>query len=114
MATDGKRRDFGRIIRDELLRRADDDRPDWITPLGHPNFSAYLLEVDAIGYETARKALTGDRWPSNKVMEALAAPLELDPHDFWEYRLNLLRERLEPRDDYQAAYDALRELEASP
>jgi len=105
--TDEPRRDFGRVARDSML-----EQDKFMTALGAPNFQALLLETD-IGYESGRKALIGDRFPSNKIIEAVAAVLGFDPEVCWEYRLNTLREKLDPDPEqrFDTAYAAFHEVE---
>lgn len=106
MSDQPRRRDFARVVRDEMLAQ-----DEYVTALGAPNYAAFIADVDGLNYESARKALTGDRWPSNTIMEKIAAALKIEPRDFWEWRLNNLRDQLDPNIDVEQAYTTLRVLE---
>jgi hypothetical protein len=48
-----------------------------------------------VNYESLRKSLASERFPSRELMEAVADALEVDPIGFPEYRLLLLRDDLD-------------------
>ncbi len=76
------RRPFGAVVRDALIER------ELTTPMGNPNWSAFALELQPdVQYESLRKAVTGERRPSPKIMERVAQVLGLKPNTFYEYML---------------------------
>lgn len=85
-------RSFGAITRDLLIERG------FTTGIGNPNWSGFSLELDDIHYETLRKAVTGDRAPAPKIMEAVAEKLGVDPSIFPEYQLYLVQREFDPRE----------------
>lgn len=82
-----EKRLFGAVVRDLLIERG------VVTPMGNPNWAAFaqgLIDPETskpIQYESLRKAVTGERRPSAKIMEAVAAALEVEPTTFYEYLL---------------------------
>lgn len=88
----GHRRPFGAVVRDLLIER------DITTGMGNPNWSGFAQQLEGILYETLRKAVTGERWPSAKIMEAVANALDVEPTIFWEYQLWLAQRAFDPRE----------------
>jgi hypothetical protein len=86
-----KPRPFGAIVRDLLIER------DFVTGMGNPNWSGFAAQLEDVNYESLRKAVTGDRHPAPKIMEAVAASLGVDPSIFWEYRLYEAQEQFDPK-----------------
>lgn len=73
---------FGVVLRDLLIDHG------ITTGMGNPNWSAFAERLNGVGYETLRKAVTGERAPSPALMEACADVFNLDPVQcFWEYAL---------------------------
>jgi hypothetical protein len=83
---------FGQVLRDQLIERG------YTTAIGNPDWSRFALELDDIRYESLRKAVTRERDPSPKIMEACASALGLDPTIFWEYRLAQVRRGFDLRE----------------
>ena len=96
-------RSFGTVVRDLLIEQ------DRTTPLGNPDWAAFAKVLPGISYESLRKAVTGERDPSPKIMETVATALDVDPGRFVEYRLWQARRRFDPAEVGSAA--ALRNLE---
>jgi hypothetical protein len=90
----GKRkpRVFGAIVRDLLIER------DITTGMGSPNWSDFALMLEDVHYESLRKAVTGERWPGPKIMEAVAKALKVDPSIFPEYQLWLAQRAFDPKE----------------
>jgi len=84
------KRPFGVIVRDLLIER------DFTTPVGNPNWSGFAASLDGIQYESLRKAVTGERRPSPKIMESVAEALDVDPSIFYEYQLWLAQRAFDP------------------
>lgn len=102
-----KPRKFGVIVRDLLIERG------MTTGIGNPNWSGLAAQLPDIQYETLRKAASGERWPSAKVMEAVAAVLGVEPQTFWEYQLWQVQRQFDPREvGEEAALEALRRWSA--
>lgn len=86
-----KPRPFGAIVRDLLIER------DFVTGMGNPNWSGFAAQLEGVNYESLRKAVTGDRHPAPKIMEAVATSLGVDPSIFWEYRLYEAQKQFDPK-----------------
>lgn len=69
---------------------------DYATLGGKPNWRAFAAELDSIHYETLRKAVAGERRPSQALLEECARVLRLRPEHFLEYRLYLARRDFDP------------------
>jgi len=87
-----KRRPFGAVVRDLLIER------ELVTGMGNPNWSAFAAQLGEIQYESLRKAVTGERWPSPKIMEMVAQALGVEPRLFWEYQLHEAQRSFDPRE----------------
>jgi hypothetical protein len=83
---------FGQVLRDQLLEHG------YTTAIGNPDWSRFALELDGIRYESLRKAVTREREPSVKIMEACASALGVAPTIFWEYRLAQVRRGFDLRE----------------
>lgn len=83
---------FGQVLRDQLIQHG------YTTALGNPDWSRFALELEGIGYESLRKAVTRERQPSVKIMEACATALGVDPTIFWEHRLAQVRRGFDLRE----------------
>lgn len=93
VAKDDSFKTFGTVLRDELIAR------DITTGMGNPNWSAFAQLLDTVKYETLRKAVTGERQPSPKVMEEAAAALDRKPEElFVEYRVWMAQRMFDPRE----------------
>lgn len=86
------RRPFGAIVRDLLIERG------VTTGIGNPNWSGLAAQLDGVQYESLRKAVTGERHPSPKIMEQVAKALGVDPSIFWEYNLWEAQRAFDPRE----------------
>jgi lambda repressor-like predicted transcriptional regulator len=86
-----KPRSFGAIVRDLLIER------DFVTGMGNPNWSGFAAQLDGVNYESLRKAVTGERHPAPKIMEAVASSLGVDPSIFWEYQLYEAQKQFDPK-----------------
>ena len=93
---------FGTVVRDLLIERG------ITTSLGNPNWAEFAMMLDSVGYETLRKAVTGERHPGEKVMLEVAAALEVEPETFYEYNLLIAQRAFDPRE--VGAEDALANL----
>lgn len=104
----GKPRPFGAVVRDLLIEK------DITTALGNPNWRAFAGTLGGIQYESLRKAATGERWPSPKIMEAVADKLGVSPTVFWEYQLWAAQRNFDPREvgEEQAFENLVEWLEA--
>lgn len=85
-------RPYGVMLRDLLLGR------DIVTAMGNPNWTAFVKQVRDVEYESLRKAITGERWPSPKIMEKTAEALGVEPQVFREYQLWLAQRVFDPRE----------------
>jgi hypothetical protein len=85
------RRSFGKVVRDLLIERG------YTTAIGNPDWPRFARELDGVGYETLRKAVTGERPPSKKVMESVATRLDVEPAIFWEYELACAKQAFDVR-----------------
>jgi hypothetical protein len=83
---------FGTVVRDLLIDRG------ITTGLGNPNWAEFAMMLDGVGYETLRKAVTGERHPGEKVMEAVAEALDVEPDTFYEYNLLMAQRSFDPRE----------------
>ena len=72
---------FGRTLRDLLIAK------DVTTRNGNPDWAGFCQLLDGVSYETLRKAVTGDREPTPKIIEAVSDALSVEPDTFVEYRL---------------------------
>jgi hypothetical protein len=101
MATD--KRPFGVVVRDLLIERG------YTTGMGNPNWSGFALD-SGVGYESLRKAVTGERAPGAKLMEDVASSLKVSPDTFAEYALLQAQRMFDPRE--VGTEQALANLEA--
>jgi hypothetical protein len=84
------RKSFGAFLRDLLIERG------YTTGIGNPNWSQFALDLGDIQYESLRKAVTGERPPSARIMVRSAEQLGVEPTVFWEYQLWLAQRALDP------------------
>ena len=82
---------FGEVLRDLLLEHG------YTTAIGNADWPRFARDLGDIKYETLRKAVTGERAASTKIMERVAELLEVEPTIFWEYELAQARRSLDPR-----------------
>jgi hypothetical protein len=61
-----------------------------------PNWKKLSL-LSEIEYESLRKAISGERLPSDKIMRAVAKALNVRPEHFIEYQANRAREQFDPK-----------------
>ncbi len=81
--------------------------------MGNPDWTSLAGRTPGVNYESLRKAIVGERAPSEKIMIAAAQALDVKPAVFTEYRLLKARRSLDP--DYvgwSAATKALNQWEA--
>jgi hypothetical protein len=83
---------FGHVLRDLLIENG------YTTVLGNPDWPRFALELDGIGYESLRKAVSREREPSVKIMRACATALSVEPAVFWEYQLAEARRAFDIRE----------------
>jgi hypothetical protein len=86
-----KRRDFGAVVRELLIERG------MTTAIGNPNWMDFALSLPTVSYESLRKAVTGDRPPGQKIMEEVAAALDVEPSVFWEWSLAQAQHAFDPQ-----------------
>jgi hypothetical protein len=65
---------------------------------GNPNWVALSEQLGDVSYESLRKAVTGERVPSQKIMEAVATALKVDASVFVEYRLLKVQKQFDARE----------------
>lgn len=85
-----KPRPFGAVVRDLLIERG------ITTAIGNPNWMEFAHSLSDVSYESLRKAVTGERPPGVKIMEAVSAALEVEPDTFWEYQLAQAQRSFDP------------------
>ena len=83
-------RPFGAMVRDLLIERG------IVTAMGNPNWSSFAMQLGDVQYESLRKAVTGERRPSPKIMEKVAEALGVEPGAFIEYQLWLAQRAFDP------------------
>jgi hypothetical protein len=99
---------FGIVLRDLLIERG------ITTRLHNPHWAQFARSVPGVHYETLRKAITGEREPAIKLIEAVAKALNVAPTLFAEYRLARARESLNPaRVPLREALEFLARIESS-
>lgn len=98
---------FGRTLAEALVSSG------YVRKNNNPHWVKFVTELPGVSYETLRKAVTGERWPSVELMKHAAERLHLEPTVFVEYRLWLAQTELDPsRVGWERAVDALLEWEA--
>jgi hypothetical protein len=81
--------------------------------MGNPDWTAPARKTHGVNYESLRKAVVGERGPSEKIMLATAQALGVKPTIFAEYRLLKARRSLDPDHvGWSAATKALNQWEA--
>jgi hypothetical protein len=99
---------FGVVVRNLLIDAG------IVTRMGNPDWTSLVQRMPGVNYESLRKAVVGERAPSEKIMLATAQALGVEPTVFVEYRLLKARRALDP--DYvgwSTATKALNRWEAS-
>jgi hypothetical protein len=81
---------FGIALRDLLLAHG------VTTPMGNPDWAGFAQQLPGIHYETLRKAVTGDRYPAARIIEAVSDALPVKPATFAEYRLWVVQRQFDP------------------
>jgi transcriptional regulator with XRE-family HTH domain len=81
---------FSVALRDLLIEN------DYATASSKPSWAAFAAELD-VHYETLRRAMTGDRRPSPRLMEECARALRIRPEYFLEYRVYLAQRDFDPQ-----------------
>lgn len=98
---------FGATLRSLLIDA------DIVTRMGNPDWSALVQRMPGVSYESLRKAVVGERAPSEKIMLATARAFGVEPTIFIEYRLLKARRSLDPDHvGWSAAMKALNRWEA--
>jgi len=98
-----ERKSFGTVLRDLLIDRG------YTTAIGNPNWSRIADELGDVQYESLRKAITGERLASAKIMERVAQQLDVEPSVFWEYNLWLVQRAFDPKEvGEEKAFENLR------
>ena len=82
---------FGAALRALLISR------EITTKNGNPDWATFAEQLPNIHYETLRKAVTGERYPARKVIEAVSAALGVEPTFFAEYDLWDTQRQFDPR-----------------
>ena len=83
-----------------------------VTRMGNPDWTDLVRQMRGVNYESLRKAIVGERAPSEKIMLATAEALGVKPTVFVEYRLLKARDALDPEQvGWTAATNALRRWE---
>ena len=67
-----------------------------VTRMGNPDWTGLVRQMHGVNSESLRKAVVGERPPSEKIMIAAAEALHVDPTIFVEYRLLEARRSLDP------------------
>lgn len=84
-----------------------------VTRMGNPDWTSLARRMPGVNYESLRKAVVGERAPSEKIMIAAAQALGVKPTVFVEYRLLTARYALDPDHvGWPAATKALNRWEA--
>jgi hypothetical protein len=81
---------FGRVLAELLVNTG------YLRPNYSPDWMKFVGELDDINYETLRKAVTGERPVSEKIMRGCAQALHFEPTVFIEYRFLQARRELDP------------------
>jgi hypothetical protein len=66
--------------------------------MGNPDWAGFAQQLAGIHYETLRQAVTGERHPAPKVIEAVSDALSIPPETFIEYRLWRARRAFDPNE----------------
>ena len=99
---------FGAMLRALLINAG------IVTRMGNPDWTGLVRQMQGVNYESLRKAVVGERPPSEKIMTAAAAALDVKPTVFTEYRLHEARRSFDPDQvGWSAAMKALSRWEAS-
>lgn len=99
---------FGAVVRSLLIDAG------IVTRMGNPDWTSLARKMPGVNYESLRKAIVGERSPSEKIMIAVAQTLTVKPTVFVEYRLLKARRSLDPDHvGWYAATKALNRWEAS-
>jgi hypothetical protein len=81
---------FGIALRDLLMAHG------VTTRIGNPDWAGFAQRLPGIHYETLRKAVTGERYPAAKIIEAVSDVLGVEPATFAEYRLWVVQRQFDP------------------
>jgi hypothetical protein len=85
-------RPFGIALRDLLIAHG------VTTTMGNPDWAGFVQQLPGVHYETLRKAVTGERYPAAKVIEAVSDALSVEPDTFAEYRLWRAQRQFDPKE----------------
>jgi hypothetical protein len=98
---------FGAVLRTHLIDA------DIVTRMGNPSWMEFVEQLPGITYESLRKAIVGERPPSEKILLATAQALGVSPTVFTGYRLLEARRALDPSEvGWNRAVKALQKWEA--
>jgi transcriptional regulator with XRE-family HTH domain len=98
---------FGRLLAELVIESG------YVRKNHSPNWVEFAKRVEGVGYETLRKALSGERAPSPVLIERVARVLNVEPSMFIEYRFTQAHRELDPREvGWTRAVDALASWEA--
>lgn len=98
---------FGVVVRTLLIDAG------IVTRMGNPDWASLARKMPGVSYESLRKAIVGERPPSEKIMIAAAQALGVTPAAFTEYRLLKVRRSFDPDHvGWSAATKALNQWEA--
>ncbi|HKU56521.1 MAG TPA: hypothetical protein VJP41_05825 [Gaiellaceae bacterium] len=67
-----------------------------VTRMGNPDWTGLVRQMHGVNYESLRKAVVGERPPSEKIMRAVSQALDIEPTVFVEYQLLQARLALDP------------------
>ena len=99
---------FGVVVRGLLIDAG------IVTRMGNPDWTGLVRQMHGVNYESLRKAVVGERPPSEKIVVAAAQALGVKPAVFTEYRLLKARQSLDPDHvGWSAATNTLNRWEAS-
>ena len=68
-----------------------------VTRMGNPDWTSLAARMPDVNYESLRKAVVGERVPSEKIMLATAQALGVKPKVFVEYQLLKARRSFDTR-----------------
>jgi hypothetical protein len=98
---------FGAVLRTLLIDAG------IVTKMGNPDWMSFSEQLVGVTYESLRKAIVGERAPSEKILLVAAAALNVDASVFIEYRLLEARRSLDPSQvGWKSAVEALQRMDS--
>jgi len=99
---------FGAKLRELLINNG------IVTRMGNPDWTALVQQMPGVSYESLRKAIVGERAPSEKIMRKVSQALDVEPTVFAEYQLLQARSALDPdQAGWESATNALKRWESA-